>query len=253
MRLFYDIETSPCLGWFFSPGYSKDISYHQVLRQGQIICISYKFEGKRVQNIHWQRKYQGKDIFSTVHCDKALLKEWAKVVKDASVLIAHNGDQFDDKIIRARSILHDIDYPEVQKMDTCKEARRISKTGSNKLDALLKYWDLGGKIENERDLWLKVMQGDLGALKRMLRYCDNDVVQLEKLFNKIKPYMKHKVNQYADENTPLCCSGCGSERLGVHKNFTTSAGTIRVQTRCKDCGGFQMWSESKWEKFLMNV
>ena len=63
-RLFFDIETSPNIGFFWQAGYKKNIDYSNIIKERAIICICYKWEGeKEVGYLHWDAK----------QCDKCYL------------------------------------------------------------------------------------------------------------------------------------------------------------------------------------
>ena len=44
-RLFFDIETSPNIGFFWSSGYKINIPFENILKERAIICIAYKYQG----------------------------------------------------------------------------------------------------------------------------------------------------------------------------------------------------------------
>jgi hypothetical protein len=41
-RLFFDIETSPNIGYFWRAGYKLNIGHENIIEERKIICISYK-------------------------------------------------------------------------------------------------------------------------------------------------------------------------------------------------------------------
>ena len=45
-RLFFDIETSFNIGWFWRAGYKQAITPEQIIHERKVICISYKWEGE---------------------------------------------------------------------------------------------------------------------------------------------------------------------------------------------------------------
>ena len=44
-RLFFDIETSPNIGLFWTAGYKLNISPDSIIKERAIICICYKWAG----------------------------------------------------------------------------------------------------------------------------------------------------------------------------------------------------------------
>ena len=100
-RLFYDIETSPNIGFFWSSGYKVSIPPDNIIKERAIICICYKWEGQsKVHSLSWEEG-----------CDKALLSHFMEVASLADELVAHNGDRFDEKWIRTRCLIHGISCP----------------------------------------------------------------------------------------------------------------------------------------------
>lgn len=107
----------------------------------------------------------------------------------------HNS--FDQKKAQTRFLRYGLPIPDYFKtIDTLKIAKKYFRISSNKLDYVCKFVGLEGKIQTGGiDLWDKCEAGDEASLKKMSKYCDNDVRILEKLFLKLMPYIK---------NLPLC-------------------------------------------------
>ncbi len=84
-RLYWDIETSPNIGMFWTAGWKLNIDYSNIIKERAIICICYKWEGQRkVHSLNWDGK----------QCDKKMLIEFVRVAKEADELVGHNGDKF---------------------------------------------------------------------------------------------------------------------------------------------------------------
>ena len=115
-RLFFDIETSPCVGWFWRPGYNLNLDYNNILENAKIICICYKWEGdKKTYSLSWDSKQN----------DKKMLQDFIKVLNQANEIIGHNSDKFDIKWIRTRCLIHGVDMiPEYTSIDTLNAAGR---------------------------------------------------------------------------------------------------------------------------------
>ena len=130
-RLFFDIETSPNIGWFFQTGYNQTISYNQIIKHAQIICISYKWEGQdKVYNLSWDSK----------QCEKSMLQKFIKIADKADEIVGHNSDKFDIKWLRTRCISHNIPmFPHYKSFDTLKFFRSSVLAPSNRLDYLGEY------------------------------------------------------------------------------------------------------------------
>jgi len=228
-RLFYDIETSFCKGHFWRPGYDQRIGPEQITEYAKIICISWKWEGDdKIHNAHWGLKAQ---------CDKNLLKKFIKELNKADEIVAHNGDRFDIKWIRTRALFHDIEMRYTyNSIDTLKLCKSYLNLPSNTLAHACKYFGLVAKKDpGGMGTWSDIIfKKDQPALTRMIDYCDGDISSLEALYQKLKPYVQHKVN-YAvlRGNEKFHCPECS--KLSTHnKNYTTAAGTVQHYMRCRD-------------------
>ena len=225
-RLIYDIEVSPDIGFFWQPGYNLTIDYKSIIKERAIICISYKWEGGKVNHLIWD-KHQN---------DKHLIKQFAEILKEADEIVAHNGDRFDLVWIRSRAIKFGVDlsFPIVTH-DTLKIARNKFRFNSNRLDYLAKYLDVGGKLETGFDLWKDiVLHKDEKALRKMVKYCDNDVKILEAVWLKLKPYAAHKNSVTADRKK---CPECGGT-MQVAKHRMLASGVLKAQLKCVKCGKY---------------
>jgi len=229
-RLFFDIETSPNIGFFWQAGYKKNIDYSNIIKERAIICICYKWEDeKEVGFFHWDSK----------QCDKALLTKFIKIANEADELVGHNGDKFDLSWIRTRCLYHRIDmFPSYTIIDTLKIARGKFKFNSNKLNYIADYLGVGQKIKTSFDLWREiVLDKDKVAMAKMIAYCKKDVVLLEKVFRELKNHIPSRTHYgvLLGESRGTCPE-CGSDNLIINQKTTTASGYLRTQYRCKDCG-----------------
>jgi len=228
-RLFFDIETSPNIVTSWRIGYNLNISHDNIVKERAIICVCWKWEGEdKVHALTWDKKQD----------DKTLLKKFIQELNKADEIIGHNGDRFDIKWLRTRCIYHDIDmFPTYRTIDTLKYAKSGFYFNSNKLDYIAKYLEVGSKVDTGGfDTWKKIIfDKDPEALSHMVEYCKNDVVILEKVFDKLRPYSKHKVNYSTLRGGERWeCPNCGTPNIRLSKTYTTSAGTIMHSFLCKD-------------------
>lgn len=177
--LFFDIETSPnqVLSWRI--GNKVSLSTDNIIKERAIICISWK----------WQHEINFHQISWNKGNDYNLLRQFAKVMNSADIIVGHNSDNYDTKWVRTRCIKHNIYLnPKFNSIDTLKLARRSFNFNSNKLDYIGKFLNLGEKISTNYDLWKKVLSNDNKALVEMMLYCTQDVALLEKVYNKLTQY-----------------------------------------------------------------
>ena len=239
-RLFFDIETSPCVGWFWRPGYNLNLDYNNILENAKIICICYKWEGdKKTYSLSWDSKQN----------DKKMLQDFIKVLNQANEIIGHNSDKFDIKWIRTRCLIHGVDMiPEYTSIDTLKEARKGFNFPSNRLDSIGRYTGVGKKLKTTGELWYDTcFKNDRKALDKMIKYCIQDVVLLEKVYGKMKHFIKPKYN-IADDKAS--CPRCNSDNIRNNANRISASGIKIKQLQCGDCGTFFRVTERAYNKAL---
>ena len=243
-RLFFDIETSPVFGWFWRTG-KQYVNYQQVLQDKRIICISYKWQYEdEVHTLKWNKGN-----------DKKLLKKFIKILGEADEIVAHNGDRYDIKEIRTRAIQEgELMFPKYRTFDTLKKARKYFNFHSNKLDYLGEVLDVGRKLDHEGiKLWLAVCDGDEFALKKMIEYCEQDVILLEDVFHVLSPYIDHNTNHAVQEggySDKWKCPNCTSDKVQLSHTDTTPLGYIRRNMKCRVCKKQYTVSNKTYLNFL---
>ena len=231
-RLYFDLETSPNIGFFWSAGHKLNIGYENIIKERAIICVCYKWEGdKKVYSLTWD-KHQS---------DKKLLEEFVKIANEADELVGHNGDAFDLPWVRTRCLFHNIDlFPNYTTIDTLKLARNKFRFNSNRLNYIASYLGIGKKIKTEFDLWKDiVLNKSETALNKMVAYCKQDVKLLEEVHQKLKNHERAKTHYGVingrDKGT---CPECGSDKLHVSKYKITQAGNKTASYQCQNCGKY---------------
>jgi len=228
-RLFFDIETSPNIGLFWSAGFKINISPESIIKERAIICICYKWEDEKdIYELHWDWK----------QCDKSMLQKFIEVAHTASELVGHNGDKYDLTWIRTRCLFHGIAmFPNFTTIDTLKVARSKFRFNSNKLDYIAKFLGVGGKIKTEYNLWKEIcLHKDKIAMAKMVKYCKHDVLILEKVFKIMRMHIVNKSHYgvifKADRGS---CPECGSDNLVRSQARTTATGLKKIQYKCNTC------------------
>jgi hypothetical protein len=229
--MFFDLETSPNIGIFWRSGYNLTITPYDIIQERAIICVCWKWEGEEeVHRLTWDKN----------HCDKKLIKRFVKELEKSDEAIAHNADRFDIKWLRTRALFHGVNMNHtINTIDTLKLAKSGFNFNSNKLDYIAQFLKVGKKMETGGlDLWKKVcLEKCTVSLEKMVAYCQQDVVVLEKVFEKLNPYSKPKTN-YAvlRGGEKFECPECG--KLPHYKQMkTTAKGTIMHYMQCSDRKG----------------
>jgi len=167
--------------------------------------------------------------------DKRIIESIWKLLDKADIVIAHNGDRFDLRKLNARFIDNELDPPSPYKsIDTLKVARREFAFTSYKQDYLTKHFKLEQKLDTNFQLWLDCMDGKQDALDKMAEYNRHDVMGLEDVYLKLRPYIHNHPNLgvLMDQDA---CPNCGCEDLNeTEAVYLTSAYQFPVY-RCSSC------------------
>jgi DNA polymerase elongation subunit (family B) len=228
-RLFFDIETSPNIGLFWEAGYKKNIDYSNIIKERAIICICYKWEdSKDVGYLTWDSK----------QCDKKMLLKFIEIANNADEMVGHNGDRFDLAWIRTRCLFHRINvFPVYTTIDTLKLSRSKFKFNSNKLDYIAKYLGMGEKIKTEFGLWKAiVLNKDKEAMAKMVKYCQQDVRLLEKVYKELSTHIFAKTHYgviFGEDRGS--CPECGSDEIVRMCNRVSATGVKKIQFQCRTC------------------
>ena len=143
--------------------------------------------------------------------DSRLLKDASKLIQEADILVGHFASVFDRRFIQGRLLLSGLPpIPNTRLRDTCLITRSFANFSSNRLKHLAKILDLRNqKLENNwPEAWLEVLKGNMKVLGELAHYCKGDVLAVEELYNKIRPFDNASPRLYEDRET---CSVCGSQ------------------------------------------
>jgi hypothetical protein len=243
-RLLFDIEVSPDIGFFWQPGYRINVGYQQIIKEREVICIAWKNHGENaVSSMTWDNACS----------DREMLGAFASALRNADELVGHNIDRFDLPWLMGRFAYHGLPpMPLFKTADTLQWARRKFKFNSNRLDYLAKFLGVGGKIETRGDLWRDiVLDNDRVALQEMVAYCRNDVVILEKVYDKLAAHMRAKTHAgVLLGGEKWSCPHCASEHVNHHKRKVSAAGTVQHQMRCVSCGRYSTISSKTYDEYL---
>lgn len=205
--LLLDIETAPNLGYTWGKWEQNVIAFQQ---QWYMLSFAWKWLDSTEVSVHGLDDFRGYKKDKTN--DKALIGELWNVLDEADIVVAHNGDAFDIKKTNARFILHDLPPPSPYKtIDTLKIAKKHFRFESNKLNDLGEHLGLGAKAKTSGfQTWLGCMAGEPESWQEMKGYNAQDVLLLEKVYLKLRPWATThpNLNGYGGEkeNCPTCQS-----------------------------------------------
>lgn len=243
--LVFDIEMAPKIAyvWRF---FKENISAKQVKEHGHIMSFAAKW-------------LDGGEIFyeeNRKDNDKLIVEKMCHLLDEADMVIAHNGERFDMKQVRSRAVLHGIKPPSpVKVIDTLKIAKNEFAFPSNSLEYLTTV--MGCKIKKDGhkkfpgfELWLECLRGNNEAWAEMKEYNIQDVLALEELYYKFRPYdTKHpNLAVYADNKEEAICPKCGGNHVQWRGYAYTNVGKYH-RYQCNDCGG---WGRGRFSLHTKN-
>jgi uncharacterized protein YprB with RNaseH-like and TPR domain len=176
--LYFDIETSSIIGDSWR---HYDTHLHHMRRYSGILSFAYKWKGSK--QVHCEtREHQS---------EKVLLVKLRNLFNKADIVIAHNGKAFDVKKSRAFFLLKALKpHTPFATIDTRTEAKKWFSLDSNSLDNIADMLGVGRKLPHPGySMWLGCERGDKDSWKLMRKYNQHDVVLLEGVFNKMKPWI----------------------------------------------------------------
>lgn len=247
--LLLDIETAPILGYVWGL-WDQQIGLNQIHSDWYILAWAAKWMGEKEVFYRDQRKAKN------IENDKAILQDLWTLLDEADVIVTQNGKQFDEKKINARFIIHGFQPPSSYKhADTRSIARKKFGFTSNKLaymtDKLCtKYKKLEHKKYPGFELWKECLAGNLEAWKEMEKYNRYDVLSLEELYTKLRPWDNCiNPNLYHEGEVTKCA--CGSDQFKKRGFHYTAIGKFQ-RFKCLGCGqetrgGKNLFSKEKKE------
>lgn len=227
--LVLDIENAPHNAYVWAL-WKQNINPGQVIKGGY--CLS------------WAAKWVGKKevMFASLQGGHAtMIKKIHKLLTEADAVIHYNGTQHDIPILQREFLLKGMAPPAPYKqIDLIKTVRRTFKFPSNSLAYVVKALGLGEKGDSGGfETWEGCMANKPKAWATLEKYNIQDVLITEKLYERIKPWIKGHPNNSVFRGQVCCptCSGTNLQRRGFA--ITQSAQYVRLH--CQDCGS---WSRT---------
>lgn len=228
--LIIDIETSPMKAWVWRR-WKENIYLDQTIQEWFMIS--------------WSAKWLGEDrVYGYVlspeeilnEDDSRIVGELHEVLEKADIVIAHNGKRFDIPKINTRFIINGLTPPSpYRQIDTLEVARKQFGFSSNSLDALATFFGFSNKDPHDFQLWKECMEGDQDALIRMLNYNKKDVEILEKVYLKLRPWIKNHPNINVIEEESKC-PYCGSQHIRKTDDTYNTQHYKYPVFKCDTCG-----------------
>ena len=244
--LILDIETAPNIAyvWRF---FKENISPKQVKENSTLLSYAAKWLGSD--------EIMYNDCRGTLD-ETFLTYELADLLDEADVVVAHNGDRFDlpkinTAILRSGEGIPPSPY---RTIDTLKVAKKQFKFDSNRLEHIADHLELPRKkLAHKKypgfELWLECLRNNEEAWEEMKEYNINDILVLEDLYLRFRPWVKNHPNAglYTNEHK-LVCPKCGGHHVQRRGYAYTNAGKY-IKYQCNDCGG---WGRTRYSELSVD-
>lgn len=231
--LLLDIETAPNRAYVWGI-YNQNVAIDQIEEPGYTICWSAKWYGQKGT------------FFSSIYQDtpEEMIRGIHELLNQADVVVHYNGNKFDIPVLNKEFITYGLGPTSpVLNVDLLNTVRKRFRFSSNKLDFVANYLGLGNKTKHKgMALWKECMEGDKEAWKIMEAYNKQDINLLEKLYERLLPWISPHPNYalFTDE-VEMVCPNCGSKH--VNKRGVAYTKTMTYQRYCcSDCG---TWSRAR--------
>lgn len=249
--LVIDIETAPTEAFVWGL-WKQNVGINQIIEDSYILSYACKWllEPTTYSSSLTTQEAIMKD-------DSRLIRELWRWLDSADIIIAHNGVQFDVKVMNTRFIYNQMtptsSYQTIDTLDACKRNFRFV---SNKLDYVTRYLGLSGKTEHEGfEMWVKCIRGDEEALANMEKYNRNDVTILEDLYMLLRPWIRPHPNMgLFVEGEVKVCPTCASSDITANGYYTTPMNKYE-EFHCNSCGasGRSRFAEPKFKHLIASI
>jgi hypothetical protein len=227
--LLLDIESSPNTAFVWGL-YDQQIAHDQVKETASILCWSAKWLHEKTV------MYQSVEKTSK----KKMLKRMHALLNEAEVVIHYYGSRFDVPVLYKEFVKHTLPPPSpFRQVDLCQVVKRVFRFESNKLDAVCQALGLGKKTKHRGfSLWVGCMEGDPACWREMEKYNRNDVVILEKLYNRLLPWIPSLPHAGMIGGRQDACPKCGVVGKLQSRGSMVARTAVYKRFQCTACGAW---------------
>jgi DNA polymerase elongation subunit (family B) len=232
--LLLDIETAPNMATVWGL-FKQNIGINQLIDSSYTLCWAAKWYGE--SEVIFDSVYQSRP--------KNMVKRIRKLLDQADAVIHYNGTKFDIPTLNKEFLEYELGPPSpFKQIDLLKTVRKQFRLPSNKLAYVAKVLGLAGKEAHmPHEMWLKCMNKDPTAWAEMEKYNRNDVVVLEQVYDRLRPWVGGHLN-FSLMTGDLVCPNCRSDRYTRRGYCYTHAGKFS-RHQCNKCGKWFRSSKSE--------
>jgi hypothetical protein len=207
--------------------YNQNFGVNQIEQFPEIICVGYQWLGKGPAQCLTQWDMTQEEMLQTT----------LDLIKQADAVVGKNSDKFDLKWIRTELLRYKLPpLPPITSIDLEKAAKNYFRFHSNKLEYILLYLGMQGKLEHEGfGLWHKAYYGHEPSRRKMIRYCMRDVKQTGLLYKRMLPFIEnHPALRSLGSTVCPKCQSRNTKKDGIRRTAC-----FHIQThQCNSCGGY---------------
>ena len=239
--LIWDIETAPTKAFVWGL-WKNNVGLNQIVEPGRILCWAAKWLGDDEPVYYSNEWSDGQD---------RMIRELHDLLSEADANITYNGDHFDLPVLNSSFLkLGLAPHAESKSIDLYQVVKRRFRMLSNRLDYVCSFLGLEGKHETGGfQLWVDVLDGVAEAQEKFQDYNVNDVVILEALYERLRPWIRNPPQAGHFVLGDHVCPSCGSphvQRRGVHRTKVFEY----QRYQCVECGA---WSRERLRDKTGNV
>lgn len=234
--LLLDVETSPNIAPVWGV-WKPHVDVSKLIGSSYLLCWAAKWLGDK--DMQWMRAYGKNGRYR-----KGMLQGIHDLLDEADTIVHYNGSHFDIPTLNKEFLLHGMKRPAPYKeIDLLRAVRQQFMFTSNKLDYVCKQLGIGEKVKHKGlELWLDCMANDKVSWKEMEEYNKHDVIILERLYNRLLPWLRTHTNRSLHSES-LVCPNCGGSKH-QRRGFSYTAAGCYQRYQCQECGAWYRGSKS---------
>jgi DNA polymerase elongation subunit (family B) len=229
-----DIETAPNSVHVWGL-FNQNVGVSQIMQTGRVMCFAAKWLGQKGVTFYSEHTHGHRETIDAAYA----------LIGEADAVLTYNGRSFDLPTLNREFLKYGLTPPApYADIDLLLVMRKRFRFSSNKLDHICRELELGSKTKHAgHELWVQCMNADPKAWKVMEKYNRQDVLLLEKLYQRILPWIDQhpNVGLYLNCDTPAC-TNCGSHNL-QSRGLQASRTHKYKRFHCQECG---TWTRSRF-------
>ncbi|RBP66396.1 RNase H superfamily protein [Brevibacterium sanguinis] len=223
-----DIETRPHEAYVFGL-WKQDIGIAKLMERGHVMCFVAKWYGEK------------EVIFRSDHHDghEAMIRAAWDLLNEADLIVTYNGISFDMPHLNREFALLGLSPPSPYKdIDLIRVVRKQFNFSSNSLANVVEELGIGSKMDTGGfELWRGCMNDDPKAWAKMKRYNVRDVAITERLYDRLRPWIKGHPHLGMFSGDEWSCPNCGNQDISTNRQGEAHTFVQRYkQFQCPKCG-----------------